>query len=1286
MRALRSILLLLCTLMPDPRLRAAGTGAPLPDGVRAAWDSAKAHRETTPTRERICLNGLWRWQPAEVRADALPKESWGYFKVPGCWPGIEDYMQKDSQTVFAHPDWKVKSFGDLSAAWYQREMTIPREWAGRRIAVSAEYLNSYAAVFVDGAKAGEIHFPAGELDLTQVCKPGATQVLSVLVAALPMKGILLSYTDSAAAREVKGSVARRGLCGDVFLTSTPSGPRVAEVKVDTSVRRKEITFGAALENLADGRYSLRARIVEGGRSIKEFTSAAFQAADLKSGRMKFTEKWMAEKLWDTHTPQNMLGLELSLVDAGGKALDVHWMTRFGFREMWIEGRDFFLNGTRIHLSVVPLDNAQLSAAQSTCEAARETMERLQSFGINFVYTHNYDCEPGAHLSFAEILRAADDTGMLVALTQPHFSGYDWKAADAAAKNGYARHAAFYARVAQDHPSVVMYAMSHNATGYEEDMNPDMIDGVQAPRDNWSANNVKQATQAEAIVRGIDPGRIVYHHASGNLGTMHVMNFYPNMVPIQELSDWFGHWSAKGVKPAYMCEYGAPFTWDWTLYRGWYKGKREFGSARVPWEFCVAEWNAQLFGDAAYAISEPEKQNLRWEAKQFRDGSAGWHRWDYPAEVGSARFTERYPLFARYLTDNWRGFRGWGVSAISPWEYGHYWKLRDGMNRQRENFKTDWDSIQRPGFSPDFIEQPMARMDVAYQRTDWVATPAADALLRNNQPLLAWIAGAPAHFTEKGHHYFPGETVAKQIIVINDSRVPVSCDCQWSGVAAGSKKVTVIPGGQERVPLSFALPTTLAPGAHELSARFVFSTGVTQTDRIPINVLPRPQPVAANAKIALFDPKGETRALLEKAGVRTQPVQADTDLSPFDILIVGKAALTPAGAAPNITGVREGLKVILFEQTPDVLEQRFGFRIAEYGLRQVFARVPGHPLLAGLTTETLHDWCGAATIQPPQLSYELRPMFGPTVKWCGLPVPRLWRCGNHGNVASVLIEKPAHGDFLPILDGGFSLQYSPLMEYREGRGMVLFCQTDVTARTESDPAAETLARNILEYVANWKPSPWRQAIYTGEPAGRKYLEAAGLPMKEYAGGKLSPDEVLIAGHGARAANVAEYLKAGGHLLAVGIDQVDADALLPFKVGLKHAEYIAASFTSHGPDSLLAGIGPAEVHNRDPRELPLIASGAMILGDGVLAQAENANVAFCQLAPWQFDGSSSNLRRTRRHSARLLSRLLANMGVAAATPLLERFHHPVAAKPEQRWLTGFYLDQPEEWDDPYRFFRW
>ena len=87
------------------------------------------------------------------------------------------------------------------------------------------------------------------------------------------------------------------------------------------------------------------------------------------------------------------------------------------------------------------------------------------------------------------------------------------------------------------------------------------------------------------------------------------------------------------------------------------------------------------------------------------------------------------------------------------------------------------------------------------------------------------------------------------------------------------------------------------------------------------------------------------------------------------------------------------------------------------------------------------------------------------------------------------------------------------------------------------------------------------------------------------------------------------------------------------------------------------------------------------------AEDANVVFCQLLPWQFDVSKHNTKRTFRRVSFLTTRLLANMGVAGSTPLLSRFSSSVdAAQGEKRWLDGLYLDVPEDWDDPYRFFRW
>ncbi len=481
----------------------------LPDGVQAVWDLQLADRPATSTRERFCLNGLWRWQPAEPTATKPPQDHWGYFKVPGCWPGITDYMQKDSQTVLSHPAWAQTRLADLTAAWYEREFELPEGWAGRRIVLRLEYVNSLAKVFVDGKAAGEQAFPGGELDLTAAfaTAPGKHR-LSLLVVALPLKAVLLSYHDSAAGKTEKGSVARRGLCGDVYLSSEPAGPRIADVRVETSYRKRQIGFDVALARLVEvGRYRLVARI--GGWTppsdipLVKFTSPEFTAADLKAGRYEFRADWLPDQLWDLDIHW-VHRLTLTLTDADDNTLDASLPIQFGFREFWIDGRDFYLNGSRIWLSAVPLDNAQISAHQAGYYAARESLEQLRRMGINFVYTHNYGCEPGSHLSFAEVLRAADDVGMLVSFSQPHFSHYPWDAPDADRDNGYARHAEFYVRAAQNHPSVVCYSMSHNATGYDEDMNPDLIDGIHDRRDQWAVNNVKLATRAEAIVRASTP--------------------------------------------------------------------------------------------------------------------------------------------------------------------------------------------------------------------------------------------------------------------------------------------------------------------------------------------------------------------------------------------------------------------------------------------------------------------------------------------------------------------------------------------------------------------------------------------------------------------------------------------------------------------------------------------------------------------------------------------------------------------------------------------------------------
>src|SRR5262249_54059367 len=188
----------------------------------------------------------------------------------------------------------------------------------------------------------EVRFPGGEVNLTAACRPGATHRLSLLVVALPLKGVLLSYTDTNSAREVKGTVERRGLCGDVWLTGTPD-TRITDVKIDTSVRKGEITVSAAIAGLAaDAAYSLRVTIRNDGQVVREFAAKPFKTAALTGGRVTLSESWKPYALWDVSAPDNLHEASVALV-AADRVVDTALPVRFGYREFWIDGRDFYLN-------------------------------------------------------------------------------------------------------------------------------------------------------------------------------------------------------------------------------------------------------------------------------------------------------------------------------------------------------------------------------------------------------------------------------------------------------------------------------------------------------------------------------------------------------------------------------------------------------------------------------------------------------------------------------------------------------------------------------------------------------------------------------------------------------------------------------------------------------------------------------------------------------------------------------------------------------------------------------
>jgi hypothetical protein len=96
------------------------------------------------------------------------------------------------------------------------------------------------------------------------------------------------------------------------------------------------------------------------------------------------------------------------------------------------------------------------------------------------------------------------------------------------------------------------------------------------------------------------------------------------------------------------------------------------------------------------------------------------------------------------------------------------------------------------------------------------------------------------------------------------------------------------------------------------------------------------------------------------------------------------------------------------------------------------------------------------------------------------------------------------------------------------------------------------------------------------------------IADYQGEKLSAGQVLVVGPGggkklaAQRTDVAVWVKAGGKVLALGLDDAEANSFKPMHVSTVRREHIAARFEPFGAGSPLAGVSPAEVHRRVVRQ--------------------------------------------------------------------------------------------------------